>query len=1021
MPSGPGEIRALPADVAAQIKSSTAVPSLSHAALSLIENSLDAEAVNIDVSVDYGRATCCVEDDGNGILPADFKEDGGLGKSYHTSNLGGDTRRHGRHGVFLSSLAATAILTITSRRVLYNSTSTLVYHHSRVAARLVPAPLHHQLAYRNHGTRVQLQDLFGNMPVRVKQRPIADDARKVRGRQWDWLRKQITGMLLAWDKPVFLTVRGHDEDQILRFRPQAQFYTPSASVPQPNLAPNSFNLDVIRDTLHQGASVDLLDWNSWVKTSARTPFMTIRGIISLQPAPTKEIQFISLGLKHISSESECNILYDEVNALFISSSFGVQEETSKLEELLKMRRDKNKRLSPDNFTQKQLKGGGKGIDRWPMFYIRIDQQAEPSPCFQFDRNALGDSNNLLSIVKVLEAMVTGFLAEHHLRPHKRRPSLSGQASSSRDRSFAAASISRDLVEIKKSNPLTGRLVCGDISEDSKTPKVSGPKSSGVRADFSGWSRIKRSTMKVTSETSGDQFHIKLTNKRSPNDSSASSHTETQNTNTPTFILKQGSVTTVSCLPVLHHTVDDSMDDSGPALWPASGGTDLTQEIDCRTQSDEAPLIWTNPNSKVTVKINARTGSVISDKFESRSFQTLGAQPTRLAESQSMSKKVRQTLSRTISDPSLCPKEGSWVEALMKSWENPIFLRTEKSIPQVSGGIPGQNTEFFAHRKDQQCSRFNLESAFTEASTTILAAKLNKASLGEGKVIAQVDKKFILVKVAPVASSDGLVDANELLILVDQHAADERIRLESLLASLCTRATGKTLELTSSLGLRSSIETARLSKPIKFDVNKREHLLFKRHAAHFSKWGILYDLSPLLSDKSTVAVLTLPDVIAERCRIDVKQLGSLLRVEAWSREEAGVSRLESCDLSQVSASGRGVSAQTHIIQSQVSWPQLIQDCPQGILEMLNSRSCRSAIMFNDELTLLDCQGLIQRLAACMFPFQCAHGRPSMVPFVNINSSHSSKYPEPGVEVGQECISTTLEFREAWKSSKLLSSF
>jgi DNA mismatch repair protein MLH3 len=51
-------------------------------------------------------------------------------------------------------------------------------------------------------------------------------------------------------------------------------------------------------------------------------------------------------------------------------------------------------------------------------------------------------------------------------------------------------------------------------------------------------------------------------------------------------------------------------------------------------------------------------------------------------------------------------------------------------------------------------------------------------------------------------------------------------------------------------------------------------------------------------------------------------------------------------------------------------------------MLNSRACRSAIMFNDELSKEQCQTLVSNLASCKFPFQCAHGRPSLVPLVNL---------------------------------------
>lgn len=43
------------------------------------------------------------------------------------------------------------------------------------------------------------------------------------------------------------------------------------------------------------------------------------------------------------------------------------------------------------------------------------------------------------------------------------------------------------------------------------------------------------------------------------------------------------------------------------------------------------------------------------------------------------------------------------------------------------------------------------------------------------------------------------------------------------------------------------------------------------------------------------------------------------------------------------------------------------------------------MFNDILSKDQCIELVQRLARCAFPFQCAHGRPSMVPIVDIGAS------------------------------------
>jgi DNA mismatch repair protein MLH3 len=74
----------LPADAIAQIKSSIAITSLNAVVIELLKNSLDAQSSKIDVTVEYCRGNCVVEDDGLGIPPPEFKESGGLGKLHRT-------------------------------------------------------------------------------------------------------------------------------------------------------------------------------------------------------------------------------------------------------------------------------------------------------------------------------------------------------------------------------------------------------------------------------------------------------------------------------------------------------------------------------------------------------------------------------------------------------------------------------------------------------------------------------------------------------------------------------------------------------------------------------------------------------------------------------------------------------------------------------------------------------------------------------------------------------------------------
>jgi DNA mismatch repair protein MLH3 len=53
----------------------------------LVKNALDAKAHTINVTIDFRRGGCKVDDDGDGILPSDFEPSGGLGKAHRTSNI----------------------------------------------------------------------------------------------------------------------------------------------------------------------------------------------------------------------------------------------------------------------------------------------------------------------------------------------------------------------------------------------------------------------------------------------------------------------------------------------------------------------------------------------------------------------------------------------------------------------------------------------------------------------------------------------------------------------------------------------------------------------------------------------------------------------------------------------------------------------------------------------------------------------------------------------------------------------
>ncbi|KAI8272834.1 hypothetical protein K4K59_011145 [Colletotrichum sp. SAR11_240] len=211
-------IKPLPEDIIRRIRSSATITSLNAVVCGLVKNSFDAGATRINITVDYSRGNCTVEDDGLGILPIEFREAGGLGKLYHTSRHSTESEAHGANGNFLASLAALSLLSITSHHHLHNSQNSLTLHNAKVLARNVPALPEQRLLAFAHGTRIIVRDLFGSMAVRVKQRAAASEKAAV-DKEWSRLVHDLAALLLAWPTPVALYARDTIHNNEIRFKP----------------------------------------------------------------------------------------------------------------------------------------------------------------------------------------------------------------------------------------------------------------------------------------------------------------------------------------------------------------------------------------------------------------------------------------------------------------------------------------------------------------------------------------------------------------------------------------------------------------------------------------------------------------------------------------------------------------------------------------------------------------------------------------------------------------------------------
>ena len=809
-------------------------------------------------------------------------------------------------------------------------------------------PLHVQLSNREHGTKVAIHDLFGNMPVRVRQRPTDDTNLRMREKDWTFLCQIVTGMILATGRPVRLMMKASDKEHTYRVK---TFSNVPVSVEHNSISNDrqgSFNTASIRSTLIQGASLDPACWDSWIKTSARTSSITVRAVISLEPAPSKQLQFLALGSRFISALHGHNVLYDTVNQQFSNSSFAVREE------------EPGKRAKDVWLTNRQLKGSGRGVDRWPMFFIRVDLNDQQFPSLDQSGVELGKNKTLNAIADILRSMIVGFLKEHHFRPGK-RGSLPKKVRSSTDAADQllgsrhnkskqrlkpdtfAKTISREDSN-QKSNAFS------DLSTEVKFPQAEANGGSFESAGLSTRSRIKTSSrFDLQASSSANQSHTPRALPSRPASCATSP--------------PQASKTTAT-LPLADRSTESTDHEPNTSQGITAGGNGT---------GVDGVVRWRHPVTKELLLLNARTGCVIRPLSPVRPATVDEA--TLQAGAGRRKHDTQQRLVRTSSGLAQ-PREGSWVSSFFEEWENPVFQKSEDPILRVSTENLEDNLHGLGHR-----ASVAFDMSFP-GSTLPVQSRLSKHSLRNATVISQVDSKFILVKTGPVVPNSTLERPGcSLLILVDQHAADERIKVEALLNELCTSPSDESRSISSPLAHRSSVETTALQRPMFFEVHTREHGVFRRHAAHFAKWGVLYDLVSSHTGPSTIesqsvcrlVILALPPVIAERCRIEPKVLIEMLRNEAWKLEEVNSRNYRSPQKSRSSQRDATASA---------SWVQRINTCPQGLLDMVNSRSCRSAIMFNDELSLQQCEELIRKLAKCHFPFQCAHGRPTMVPLIDM---------------------------------------
>ncbi|XP_016064169.1 PREDICTED: DNA mismatch repair protein Mlh3 isoform X2 [Miniopterus natalensis] len=282
-----------------------------------------------------------------------------------------------------------------------------------------------------------------------------------------------------------------------------------------------------------------------------------------------------------------------------------------------------------------------------------------------------------------------------------------------------------------------------------------------------------------------------------------------------------------------------------------------------------------------------------------------------------------------------------LQSLFSEWDNPVFARYPEVAVDVSSG--------------------QAEGLAVKIHNILYPYRFTKDMIHSMQVLQQVDNKFIACLMSTKTEESGKAGGN-LLVLVDQHAAHERVRLEQLIIDSYEK------QQPQGSG-RKKLLSSTVSPPLAITVTEEQRRLLWCYHKNLEDMG-LGIIFPDTSD-SLVLVGKVPLCFVEREANELRRGRSTVTksiVEELIREQV--------ELLQTTGGIQGT-------------------LPLTVQKVLASQACHGAIKFNDSLSLEESYRLIEALSWCQLPFQCAHGRPSMLPLADIDHLEQEKQIKPNL--------------------------
>ncbi|KAJ7572555.1 hypothetical protein C8J56DRAFT_989423 [Mycena floridula] len=375
--------------------------------------------------------------------------------------------------------------------------------------------------------------------------------------------------------------------------------------------------------------------------------------------------------------------------------------------------------------------------------------------------------------------------------------------------------------------------------------------------------------------------------------------------------------------------------------------------------DDGQVLWEDPNTGESFMVDTRTGNSRPQGDPLKTDET-----AQIALRRTLPQSVKAVPGATMPE---------WIRDALKA--NDTYDTAQGQIPAVILPQPEIHDPQHDCRQgtDRRQQRLREQQFLSKQE---ISDRFGKSDLSNCSVISQVDKKFIacLVQRPTIPPS---------LILIDQHAADERVRVERFLKQICFGFLHNSERASCN---QSSVELRDLSPPIPILLTKPEVIrlaVSKEVRRAFWNWGFCFsDLSGAaehigdeIGDNESgyfqVSVEKIPEVVGDKL-LQGDELRDLVK--------GFLARLETD--TPLNPKNHGMGSEENGNASEFVWLKALRWCPKELLDLINSKACRGAIMFNDPLNREQCERLVSQLTQTAFPFQCAHGRPSLVPLTNL---------------------------------------